>query len=139
MRALWAASLALALGCPEAKQAPAGLRVPLPSGWVATAVGAGLAIGPKGRVVVTLETRSGEVPRAAELRDLVEEEGATAVLLDEGDGYAAARYRLGAERDGFLASKRVGRKTVLCASTSRATPSDVDDGLALCRQVSADE
>jgi hypothetical protein len=90
-------------------------------------------------VVVTLETKSAEVPRAAELRGVAEEEGATAVLVDEGDGYAAVRYRLGPDRDGFLASKRVGRKTVFCASTARATPTDVDDGLALCRQVSLDE
>jgi hypothetical protein len=133
----WVALLLAA--CPEPKPAPSGLRVPLPEGWVATAAGTGLTVGPRGRVVVTLERRSGEVPLASELRDAVKDEGATEVLLDEGEGYAAVRYRLGPTRDGFLAARRVGPRTVFCASTARASPTDVDDGLALCRQVGLDE
>lgn len=131
--------MVLLVACAESKPAPSGLRVPLPAGWVATAGATGLAVGPKGRVVVTLETRPGEVPRASELRDAAVEEGATEVLVDDGDGYAAVRYRLGPERDAFLASKRVGRRTVFCASTAQATPTEVDDGLALCRQLNVDD
>ena len=38
----------------------------------------------------------------------VTSEGATQVLLDDGEGYAAVRYTLAPGRDGFLAVKRVG-------------------------------
>jgi hypothetical protein len=131
--------LGLVSACPEPKSASNALRVPLPTGWVATAVPGGLTVGPKGRVVATLELRPQPVPRASELRDAVTDEGASGVLVDDGEGYAAVRYRLGAERDAFLASKRVGARTVFCASTAQATPSEVDEGLALCRQLGVED
>lgn len=131
----WVVALVL-LGCPDKPAAPVGLRVPLVDGWTATPTGGGLSVGPRGRVVTTLELRGGDVPRALELSRAVASEGATNVLLDEGEGYAAVRYSVGEQRDGFLAVKRVGNRTVWCASTARASLGDVDDGLALCRGLS---
>lgn len=128
----WLLAAVLA-GCAQKPAAPVGLRVPLTEGWVATPQGGGLAVGPKGRVVASLELRGGDVPRAAELSRAVTSEGATQVLLDEGEGYAAVRYTLAQGRDGFLAVKRVGGRTVWCSSTANAKNDEVDDALALCR------
>ncbi len=130
--------LVAVLACPERPAAPSGLRVPLTEGWVATPTPGGLSVGPKGRVVATLELRSAEVPRAMELSRVASAEGATGILQDEGEGYSAVRYSLSGDRDGFLAVKRVGARTVWCASTARASSADVDDGLALCRSVSTE-
>lgn len=130
--------LVAVLACPERPAAPSGLRVPLTEGWVATPTAGGLSVGPKGRVVATLELRTAEVPRAVELSRIATAEGATGMLQDEGEGYSAVRYSFGGERDGFLAVKKVGARTVWCASTARASSADVDDGLALCRSVSAE-
>ncbi len=128
----WLLAAVLA-GCAQKPAAPVGLRVPLTEGWVATPQGGGLAVGPKGRVVASLELRGGDVPRAAELSRAVTSEGATQVLLDDGEGYAAVRYTLAPGRDGFLAVKRVGGRTVWCSSTANAKNDEVDDALALCR------
>lgn len=130
---------AVLLGCSERPAAPVGLRVPLADGWRATPTGGGLSVGPRGRVVATLEVRGGEVPRASELSRAATSEGATNVLVDEGEGYAAVRYSLAERRDGFLAVKRVGTRTVWCASTASASMSEVDDGLALCRALSSEQ
>jgi hypothetical protein len=129
---------ALLVGCAQKPSAPVGLRVPLSQGWVATPHADGLAVGPKGRVVALLELRGGEVPHAAELSRVVSSEGATEVLLDNGEGYAAVRYTLAAGRDGFLAVKRVAARTVWCSSTANAHDDEVDDALALCRGLSAE-
>jgi hypothetical protein len=109
--------------------------VPLPEGWVAKASAGGLSVGPSGRVTLTLELRGGRAPRATDLRDAAALEGATAALLDEGEGYSAARYLLGDGREGFLAVKEVSGRLVWCASTALAGPEEVDEGLALCRAV----
>ncbi|MER2561460.1 MAG: hypothetical protein ABTQ32_12090 [Myxococcaceae bacterium] len=130
--------LVAVLACTERPATPTGLRVPLAEGWVATPTAGGLSVGPKGRVVATLELRNTEVPRALELSRVATAEGATGLLQDEGEGYSAVRYSLGAGRDGFLAVKKVGAKTVWCASTARASSADVDDGLALCRSLSTE-
>lgn len=130
---------ALACACPEkAATAPTGLRVPLPEGWVATPRGTGLEVGPKGRVVATLELRGQEVPKSLELSRTVSAEGATEVTQDDGEGYAAVRYSLGSGREGFLAVKKTPSKTVWCASTAKATSDDIDDALALCRSIGAE-
>lgn len=131
--------LALLLSCAEKPSAPVGLRVPLAEGWTATPTGGGLSVGPRGRVVTTLELRGGDVPRATELSVAATAEGATNILLDEGEGYAAVRYSLSDRRDGFLAVKRVGSRTVWCASTASASMNEVDDGLALCRALSSEQ
>lgn len=130
--------LVAVLACSERPTPPSGLRVPLAEGWVATPTTGGLSVGPKGRVVATLELRSAEVPRAMELSRVATAEGATGLLQDEGEGYSAVRYSLGGDRDGFLAVKKVGTRTVWCASTARASSADVDDGLALCRSLTTE-
>jgi glucose/arabinose dehydrogenase len=129
---------AVLVGCAQKPTAPVGLRVPLTEGWAATPHAGGLSVGPKGRVVASLELRGGEVPRAAELSRAVSSEGATHVLLDDGEGYAAVRYTLAPGRDGFLAVKRVGGRTVWCSSTANARDDEVDDALALCRNLSTE-
>lgn len=131
--------LAALCACAEKPAAPTGLRVPLPDGWVATPKGAGLAVGPKGRVVATLEPRAGDVPKSLELSRAVTAEGAFDVTREDGDGYSAVRYALGSGREGFLAVKRTPAKTVWCASTAEARPADIDDGLALCRSIGAEQ
>lgn len=110
--------------------------MPLAEGWVATPTEAGLAIGPKGKTVATLELKSQALPRAHELATAATAEGATDVTLDEGQGYAAARYVLGEGRGGFLAVKQVAGRTVWCASTADASAHELDDGLAACRNLS---
>lgn len=127
--------VALLAACAEKPAAPANLRVPLPEGWVATPRGTGLEVGPKGRVVATLELRGKDVPKASELRRAVTAEGASDVTDEDGEGYAAVRYALGSGREGFLAVKQTPSKTVWCASTAQARPGDIDDGLALCRSI----
>lgn len=134
----WLVALAL-VGCTGKPAAPVGLRVPLADGWVASPSGGGLSVGPRGRVVASLELRGGDVPRAAELGLAATAEGAANVLMDEGEGFAVARYTLADRRDGFLAVKRVGSRTVWCASTANASSSEVDDGLALCRGLSSEQ
>ncbi|MBL8922619.1 MAG: hypothetical protein JNJ54_27465 [Myxococcaceae bacterium] len=134
----WVVALVL-LSCSEKPAAPVGLRVPLPDGWAATPTGGGLSVGPRGRVVTTLELRGGAVPRAAELGQAATAEGASNVLMDEGEGFAVARYTLADRRDGFLAVKRVGSRTVWCASTANASVNEVDDGVALCRGLSSEQ
>jgi hypothetical protein len=95
-------------------------------------------VGPRGRVVATLEPRAGAVPRAAELAQAALAEGGSSTMQDEGEGWAAARYALGPGRDGFLAVRRTPTRTIWCASTAQARPDDVDDALALCRNLASE-
>lgn len=132
----WVVVAGLSVACPAEKlPASTGLRVPLEGGWVATPVTRGLAIGPPGTRVATLELRPVDVPRAAELGRVATDQGATELLLDEGEGFSAARYSLGEGRGGFLAVKRVDTRAVWCASTAEATLEQLADALAVCRAV----
>ncbi len=138
LSARWVLGAVLVACSSEKPAAPAGLRVPLPDGWVATPRGGGLEVGPKGRVTATLEVRAKDVPRSLELSRAVTAEGATNVTQEDGEGYAAVRYSLGAGREGFLAVKKTATKTVWCASTAKASAQDIDDGLALCRSIGSE-
>jgi len=141
--ALWVAAALLCCGCPTEKPAARlGLRVPLPDGWVATPRGAALEAGPAGRAVVTLESRTSALPPLEQLLAALETEGVQVQEKASEDSYVGARYQLGldggvdaGQPEGFVAVKKVGERTVWCASAAQATAEQVRAGFALCRAV----
>ncbi len=127
--ALWAGA------CSETKSSPRGLRVPLPEGWVANAGAPGaLAVGPNGRVVLTLERRSAQLPSLEALKAAVESEGGVVVRASSSAEGASVRY---AKAEPAMISMRVleGGVLLLCASTPDAAPEELDAAEALCEAV----
>lgn len=140
--ALWLTA-ALLCGCPSDKPAARlGLRVPLPDGWVATPRGAALEAGPGGRPVVTLESRTSALPAVEELLAALATEGVQVEERSAEASFVGARYQLGldggvdaGQPEGFVAVKKVGGRTVWCASAAQATAEQVRAGFELCRSV----
>lgn len=133
----------LALGCPE-KAAPvaggrAGLRVPLPDGWVAVPVGERLEAGPPGRPALVLETRELPFPTADGLAALVQAEKVKVLEKESTDSFVSVRYAFGGDggpgSPAFLAAKQLGGKAVFCSSAPGAKAEDVATALATCRDV----
>ncbi len=133
----------LALGCPE-KVAPvasgrAGLRVPLPDGWVAAPVGDRLEAGPPGRPALLLETKDLSIPTAEALAGLVQAEKVRITEKESTGSFVLVRYVFGADggvgSPAFLAAKQLGGKAVFCSSAPGAKAEDVAIALATCRDV----
>jgi hypothetical protein len=134
----------LASGCPD-KPAPAaangraGLRVPLPEGWVAVPVGERLEAGPPGRPALVLETKDLPFPTADGLAALVQAERVKVSEKESTPTFVSVRYALGtdggAATAGFLAAKQLGGKALFCSSAPGAKPDDVATALATCRDV----
>lgn len=94
-----------------------------------------LSIGPKGRVVLTLERRSGALPSPGSLQAAVEAEGGVVVRADGAGDSTRVRYtRLLAAG---LLSVRVleNGALLLCASTPEAEPEDFEAAENLCAAV----
>ncbi len=140
---LAAALLALGPGCKRPPpEAPArnALRVPLPTGWTAATEGAGLAVGPPGRVVGALEPSADPLPPASVVEQALSQARAQALEPLAADGFVGFTYDVsndaGAVARGFVGVKRVGRGSVRCASTEFAALADLAPLAALCRGVS---
>lgn len=139
---LWLAA-ALLCGCPSDKPAARfGLRVPLPDGWVATPRGAALEAGPGGKAAVTFESRTSALPPVEELLAALATEGVQVQEKAADESFVGARYQLGldggvdaGQPEGFVAVKKVGERTVWCASAAQASAEQVRAGFAVCRSV----
>lgn len=137
MRRGWWLFAALAAGaCTEAKSArPAGLRVPLPEGWVATATASGvLEVGPKGRVVATLERRVAPRVPVEELSRAVESEGGAVVSAASSEDSVRVRYTRGATSGLLLVRPLDEKALLLCATLAVATPAEIDAAESMCGQ-----
>ena len=112
------------------------LRVPLPDGWVARAAPSGaLEAGPKGRVVLTLDRRTGALPAVDALSAAVEEAGGAVVASSATGEAVRIRYTKG-DTIGLLVVRPLeGGALLLCASAPAATPDELDASEALCGQV----
>ena len=136
--ALWA--LALLAACP-AKEAPrAGLRVPLPPGWVADeGKGGALRAGPRGRTVLLLE-HQGEaaLPGPEALEAAVKEEGGEVLEVKREAEVALVRYRVGTGADqgfGFVGARRLDGRLFLCASAPEASDAELRVAEGVCRDL----
>lgn len=129
--------VAWAGACSDSKVSPRGLRVPLPDGWVATPGAPGvLQVGPKGRVVVTLERRTAALPTLNALRAAVEVEGAAVTGAAGTPFKSVVRYGKSEAGSGLLAVHILETGVVLlCASTPAAEPAELDSVQALCAGV----
>lgn len=125
----------LAGACPDPNR-PRGLRVPLPEGWVATASSAGaLRVGPKGRVVLSLERRAGPLPSLSVLDAAIVAEGGAVVEGSSGPEGISIHYRKG-ERTGLLMVRPLEPGTlVLCASEPDASAAELAIVQTLCLEV----
>ncbi len=134
---------ALLCACPADKPVTrGGLRVPLPDGWLATPHGALLEAGPAGRPAVTLESRDAPLPALGALLGALAAEGTQVLEKESSETFVGARYLAGADGaspEAFVGVKRVGARTVWCASTSAATPEQVQAGFGVCRGLSVEE
>lgn len=139
------AGLALmALGCPD-KPAPAaangraGLRVPLPDGWVAVPVGERLEAGPPGHPALVLETKDLPFPTADGLAAMVQAEKVRVSEKESTSAFVSVRYVFGADggvgSSAFLAAKQLGGRALFCSSAPGAKADDVATALATCRDV----
>jgi hypothetical protein len=132
---------ALCLGCPKDKPARAvGLHVPIPDGWEARARGGALEAGPKGHALLTLESRDVPLPAVDELVVALTAEGVAVAEKESSGPFVGVRYELAPDagtRQGFVAVKNAGVRTVWCASTLDATPAQVREGFEVCRGVTA--
>lgn len=130
--------LAVVVGaCSESKSPPPrGLRVPLPEGWAAVAGAPGeLQVGPKGRVVLTLERRSVPLPAVETLTEAVEAEGGSVVRASGSVEATTVRYAK-PSGSGLLAVRSLENGALLlCASTPKAEAGELDTAEALCSGV----
>lgn len=137
MKLAWVALLVTLTGCPDAKPGARGLRVPLPEGWAATPGGSGiLHVGPKGRVVLTLERRSLALPTLNALENAVEAEGAAVTHAEATPMRTLVRYAKADAPEGLLAVRTLEPGVVLlCASTVAAEADELDAAQTLCSGV----
>ncbi len=127
----------IASGCTESKTPQRGLRVPLPDGWVANAGLAGvLMVGPKGRVIVTLERRSAQLPSLEVLTVAVEAEGGSIVRAASALDSLSVRFAKPPSSMGLLVVRTLENGALLlCGSTPHAAVADLDPAEALCAGV----
>jgi hypothetical protein len=127
----------LGAGCADrnpATQPATELRVPLPDGWVATGSAERLVAGPKGREVVSFESKLDGLPQIADFERAAQSQNATSVQPFEGRGFVGARYGLDGQQ-AFVAVKAAGARTVWCASLRGATEAEVALAAAVCESI----
>lgn len=121
-------------------EARSGLRVPLPEGWHATALGADLEVGPQGRAVLLLENTQKPMPRLETLVAAAEADGVHRLKKESADDFIGIRYsnRTSAEsaREAFLGVSRIGPRTIWCSTTAAAETEEVEKAMEVCRHVS---
>jgi hypothetical protein len=133
----WVVLAVLVGACSESKSsAPRGLRVPLPDGWAANAGASGvLKVGPKGRVVLTLERRTAALPSIEALKAAVEAEGAVVVRGAGAADSTTVRYTKPSAA-GLLAVRTLENGVLLlCASTPEAALEELEAAESLCSAV----
>ncbi len=131
-----------------ARAAGAGVKVPLPEGWVATAANEGaLLLGPPGHPVLRIDARPGApLPSPedleGELRRALPDARVTEVDHETGNDVALVVLSLarpgqeaGAPLVVLLGAKRLGAELYLCASTPDASPDEVKLAAGACREI----
>lgn len=149
MRAALTLSALLLGGCSEpsgkpnvtpAAEARPGLRVPMPDGWAARANGAGLEVGPQGRVVLHLESTAREFPAPELFFTAIEGETVDITQKESIDDFLGARYSVKGDdrvvRDAFLGVRKTGERTVWCSTSANARRDEVDAAMTVCRSLS---
>lgn len=142
-----AAAVVLVLAACESTKptAPAeprsSLRVPLPDGWRATTLsgGAGLQVGPQGRVVLQLESTTRPLPTAEAFLAALTAEGVEILEKESVDTFIGVRYSMlveGAKRDAFLGVRQTGPRTIWCSTTGSAKSEEVEAAMTVCRSLS---
>ncbi|MDP1822356.1 MAG: hypothetical protein Q8L48_03910 [Archangium sp.] len=117
------------------------LRVPLPDGWRATTLsaGAGLQVGPQGRVVLQLESTTRPLPTAEAFVAALSAEGVEILEKESVDTFVGVRYSMtvdGAKRDAFLGVRQTGPRTIWCSTTGSAKSEEVEAAMTVCRSLS---
>ena len=150
MKGLVVAVLVLAAACESKPVAPpeprSSLRVPLPDGWQATmlASGAGLQVGPQGRVVLQLESTTRPLPSAEAFVAAITAEGVEILEKESVDTFIGVRYSTAApsavaptpKRDAFLGVRQTGPRTIWCSTTASAHRDEVEAAMTVCRSLS---
>lgn len=139
-RALVVAAALLAAACPDGGAQKAGLRVPLPPGWVAVeGQGGALRAGPKGRVVLTLAHQGdGALPPPEQLERALEAEGAALLSVQRTADTVLVRYRLehqGQAATAFAGARRLDGRLFLCASEPGADESELRVAEGVCGEL----
>lgn len=131
----------------EATAPGPGLRVSLPTGWLATAEGNdALVIGPQGRAVMRISrSQLSRVPSLLELKSTFSSEmsGVTSETLDaeENEDRVLWRARLSSSKAGgrtwtvALGAKRVGDSVFLCATQPGASDAEVKAAAESCQRL----
>ena len=150
MTRLAVAVLVLAAACESKPATPveprSSLRVPLPDGWQATmlASGAGLQVGPQGRVVLQLESTTRPLPSAEAFVAAITAEGVEILEKESVDTFIGVRYSMAADqaaagtakRDAFLGVRQTGPRTIWCSTTGSAHSDEVEAAMTVCRSLS---
>ncbi len=127
---------------PPTPDLPQGLRVPLPDGWKATAVGGDLHAGPQGRAVIKLEKTQRPMPTIEQLVTAIEATGAVMQQKESISSFVGVRYSIGVEgddagrRDAFLGVRQTGPRTIWCSTTASARRDEVEAAMTVCRSLS---
>lgn len=140
-------ALTFLVGCPTERRGPtstpkAGLRVPLPAGWVAVPNGERLEAGPVGRPVMVLELKEETPPRLDRLVAAAVEARAEVTSTMDQPSFLAVQYLLavdaGPPARHFIGIKRSGTKVLWCASVSGVRADELSLAVEVCRAVSAE-
>jgi hypothetical protein len=134
----WLLAVLAGAGCAEKAPPTKGateLRVPLPEGWVATGSNDTLLAGPRGRPVVSLESKAQPLPTAAQLLTALEAQKVVAQGPAEKPQFVGVRYTLDGGSDAFIGVKTVGTRTVWCATLAAATEAEVGASEQLCSTI----
>ena len=127
---------------PPAPELPQGLRVPLPDGWKATAVGGDLHAGPQGRAVLKLEKTQRPLPTIEQLVAAVEKQGAVTQQKESISSFVGVRYSISGDgddagrREAFLGVRQTGPRTIWCSTTASARRDEVEAAMTVCRSLS---
>lgn len=93
-----------------------------------------LLAGPKGRMLVSFESKTTSSPTIEALLSALEAQKATSIQTVEGTDLVAARYSLDT-REAFVGIKTIGDRTVWCASLPGATEAEVLSSVWVCKDI----
>ena len=93
-------------------------------------------------MALLLESKSAALPPVDTLAAAAGADGAQRLKKESDSNFVMVRYSLGSDGGtlaAFLGVKRVGPRTVWCASTAAARADDVEEGVAICRGLSTED